>query len=89
LLLASADRLDAALMLDLHLATAAARIAGTLELPVLVDLPELPLELDEAAGAADELDEELLLPQPANSAPPTATIATSEQSLLIMDPPVG
>jgi hypothetical protein len=79
------------------LATAAAPPAD----PVLVDAPvelelAVPVEVDPvvvvvlAAGAELVLELLLLLlllPQPAKSAPPTATIATSDHSLWVMGPP--
>jgi hypothetical protein len=64
------------------------------ELPELVELPELLGVLVAGVLADDVLDAAvlellLLLPQPATSAPPTARVATTENSLLAIWPPPG
>jgi hypothetical protein len=97
LLGSSAGLLLTALSHPCFAAAAAAEFVPPPELLALVELPELPALLDVVAGGAaaddvlvdDVVVELLLLPQPAMSAPPTARIATTENSLLAIWPPPG
>jgi hypothetical protein len=98
LALALADRVGAALMLDLHCATAAFT-AGFDAMPDPPDAPLLLLAVLVLAGAAllvvdvaagVELAAVLLLllpPQPASTALPTAATASRELSVFVINPP--
>jgi hypothetical protein len=85
-----------------HPCFAAAATAEFVPPPELLELVELPALLGVlVAGVLDEdvldaavldaavLELLLLLPQPATNAPPTARIATTENSLLAIWPPPG